>query len=191
MSLNAILYVAIALSAPLNDSTDRGVFVYGGLLLDFMRGIERGARFHSLKNCSTEEFYCVDGNYFNVVIPRSCADFKPEIGMTWRLGKLETTLIGKANDSNVPNYHRMPTGPLYGTYYLVTNEQPDVVLAYSPRRGVTTLFRDVRREDAIDFLALARSGELAAFAREAWNNPLRGRLILNLATMDTLAECKS
>lgn len=188
---HSLLYTSIALSTLLSNSTDRGVFVYGGLLLDFMTGIERDARFHSLTNCSTEEFYCIDGNSFNVVVPRSCADFSPRIGTKWRMGKLETTLIGKANDAGLPNHHRLPTGPLYETYYLVTNEQPDIVLAYSPRRGVTALFRDVRKKDAIDFVALARSGELAAFKREAGQNPLRGRLILDKVTMDTLAECNS
>src|SRR3712207_3678008 len=61
-----------ALQPPLNPGTDRGVFVFGTLTLDFRERAEVYGRRSSLRNCSTEAVYCVDGEMFNIVLPRRC-----------------------------------------------------------------------------------------------------------------------
>jgi hypothetical protein len=190
--LLGLLGAVAAASAPaFNEGSDRGVFVYGTLVLDFRQRQEVMGRSHRLSNCSTETSYCADGELFNIVLPRFCADLRAEPGAVWRLGSLATTVIGR--DQAEPA-HAYP-GTRYALYYLQTNVRPDVVYAYSPERGVIRIYYDTRSEhapaDAVDFAAMARDGRLAAFTREIAGDARREHLALHLLTLDQFAACLS
>lgn len=184
--------VAAASSPSFNEGSDRGVFVYGTLVLDFRQRQEVMGRSHRLSNCSTEAFYCADGALFNIVLPRFCADLDLRAGTVWRQGDLETRVIGAGETVTVP--HAYP-GTRYTLYYLQTNVRPDIVFEYSRERGVSTIYYDIRREyapaEALDFVALARSGRLGAFRREIVGDPQRQHLALGLLTLDQFGACLS
>jgi hypothetical protein len=189
MSLLTLLLGAAAASAPaFNAGTDRGVFVYDYLVLDFQRGQEVMGRSHALRNCSTDTLYCADGELFNIVLPRFCRDIEIRPGTVWRQGELQTTVIGRENIDVVGH---APAGTNYQLYYLHTNVRPDIVYAYSPNRGVIRLYYDLRREvrpgEAVDFVEIARRGELEAFSRTA--DARRRNLSLGLLTLDQFAAC--
>jgi hypothetical protein len=183
-----LLTLATAQPPPFNAGADRGVFVYGPLLLDFQRRTELMGRNHALTNCSTDSRYCADGELFNIVLPRFCRDMEMRIGERWRHGDLETTLIGQEHMSAADHG---PPGPGSQLFYLHTNVRPDIVYAYSPARGVTHLYYDLRREfrpaEAVDFVAIARRGELDAFSRTP--EARQRNLVLGLVTLDQFAAC--
>ena len=168
----------------LNPSRDRGVYVYGDLLLDFVVGTERRWNDARLVNCSSTGQYCVDGGIVNFVVPRRCQPVR--LGDRWRSGALETEVIGLAR--LVPNAHARALGmPAASAFYIRTNQRPDVVMLYAPGYGVLRIFHDVRGET--DFAALARSGALDGFYEEAIRDPTRQHMAADLRTFDSLAEC--
>jgi hypothetical protein len=178
-------------SAPaFNAGTDRGVFVYGTLVLDFQTRHEVMGGSHRLVNCSTETMYCADGELFNIVLPRFCADLDLRPGTIWRQGDLETRVIG--GGEAITMAHAYP-GTRYTNYYLQTNVRPDIVFEYSRERGVTTVYYDSRSEhvpaEAVDFAALAREGRLGVFRREIVGDPRREHLALPLITLDQFGTC--
>ena len=166
---------------PLNDATDRGVFVFGPLLLDFRENREVLLQTARLANCSTERFFCVDGGVVNFVLPRECGPIA--VGDTWRSGGLETTVIGRTTIRN-PHYpHLSEPG-----FYVHTNVEPTAVFLYVPSAGVRRIFYDLRGRT--DFVSRARNGTLDAFFLEAIRDPLRQHLVMSRITLDTLAECR-
>ena len=182
LSFGAILIGLTLL--PFNPTTDRGVFVYGYLALDFARGIEVAGMQRSLRNCSDEDYFCADGVVFNIVLPRSCGSIGPTT--TWRLGELETTVIGRQGGWRANTVrHGLPSDE---TYYLHTNVRPDVVFAYSPLGGVMTIYYDPRGRT--DFVTMARDGELDRFTTSAIGDPQRDALTMELITLDTFSECR-
>jgi hypothetical protein len=189
LSLAFLAAVAVTTAPAFNQGNDRGVFVYGHVVLDFQRQEEVMGRSHRLRNCSTETQYCADGELFNIVLPRFCADVRAEPGAVWRIGDLATTVIGQ-DQIDVPH---APPGTRYSQYYLQTNARPDVVYAYSPQRGVIRIYYDPRSEfapaDAVNFAAMARDGRLAAFRREINGDPQREHLALPLLTLDQFGAC--
>jgi hypothetical protein len=182
------LLLAAATPPAFNSGTDRGVFVYDHVVLDFQRESEVMGRSHRLVNCSTEVLYCADGQLFNIVLPRLCRGIDIRPGGAWRQGELETTVIGQ---ERVEVVGHAPPGTTYTLYYLHTNVRPDIVFAYSPQRGVMGFYFDLRREfrpaEAVDFVPLARRGELRAFSR---TEEARTRnFYLALLTLDQFAAC--
>lgn len=183
-----LLTLAAAQPPPFNAGADRGVFVYGPLLLDFQRRTELMGRSRALTNCSTDSRYCADGELFNIVLPRFCSDAEMRVGARWAQGDLETTVIGQ---ERVAGTGHGPPGASDRLFYLHTNVRPDIVYAYSPERGVTHLYYDPRRElrpaEAVDFVAIARSGALDAFSRAPEAH--QRNLVLGLVTLDQFAAC--
>lgn len=182
---------AIAQTSPaFNAGTDRGVFVYGTLVLDFQQQHEVMGRSHRLMNCSTDTIYCADGELFNIVLPRFCADLDLRPGTVWRQGNLETRVI--AAGEAVAVAHAYP-GTRYTLHYLQTNVRPDIIFEYSRERGLTTIYYDSRSEraptEAVDFAAMARDGRLGAFTREIIGDPQRQHLALHLLTLDQFGAC--
>ncbi len=189
-SFSLLIAVAAAMPPPFDTGTDRGVFVYGHLVLDFWRRSEEMGRRYTLRNCSTETLYCADGELFNIVLPRFCRDIDIRPGTVWRQGDLETTVIGQERVGGAGHWS---PGTTYELYYLHTNVRPDIIYAYSPNRGVIKLYYDVRREirpsEAVDFVAMARRGELLSFSREIIGDLRRQHLSLGLLTLDQFAVC--
>lgn len=184
-----LIGAAVASAPPFDTGTDRGVFVYRYLVLDFRRRAEVMGLRHGLRNCSTETMYCADGELFNIVLPRFCRDLNIRPGTVWRQGDLETTVIGQEHVAVVGH---APPGASYQLYYLHTNVRPDIVFAYTPGRGVTGLYFDLRREgsrpaEAVDFVPIARRGELEAFSRTP--EARQRNFFLSLITLDQFAAC--
>jgi hypothetical protein len=190
LTLGVLVALATATAPPFNEGRDRGVFVYGTLVLDFQAQHEVMGLSHRLLNCSTETMYCADGELFNIVLPRFCVDLDLRPGAIWRQGDLETRVI--AEGETITMAHAYP-GTRYTNYYLQTNVRPDVVFEYSRLRGLTGIYYDHRSEhapaEAVDFAALAREGRLGAFRREIIGDPRREHLVLPLITLDQFGTC--
>jgi hypothetical protein len=176
--------VASALTQGLgfNPSNDRGVFVFGSLVLDFRRHTEVFEPSGRLRDCSTTEAYCADGDIFNVAVPRICAREPILSGAVWSHAGIETTVIARG-----PDERGDPHRPRATRYYLHSNVRPNLVFSYSPERGITKIYFDYRNR--VNFVELARAGSLHQFDREASGDPLRASMVKPLITLDAFAPC--
>lgn len=187
----AALMLPGANSPSLNPSNDRGIFVFSHFVLDFRLGLEVLGRGSRLANCSTATTYCADGELFNIVLPRRCEEIGPN--SVWRQNGIETRVLNREGGWGAtparPLLHRPPVQ----TYYLHSNQHPEVVYQYSPQRGVAQIFYDIRQQldrgSALDFVQMARDGQLSRFSREVVGDESRSHLVLRLLTLDQFAPC--
>ena len=143
-------------STSLQSWSGRGVFVFGDILLDFPNRLERGAAPTGsiLDDCSTPTLFCARGETVRIAVPRSCDDLE---GRTeWRAGGVRTVVLNEEEEPLTP--HRQGTGR---RLLLGDPDRPQIVYEYDPALGVISVYFDpVNRTD---FVALARTGELADF----------------------------
>lgn len=167
-----------------NASSDREVYVFGTITVDFIHKAEAAGRIKGLSDCSTAEYFCADGEVFNVVLPKACGVIHP--GMSWRAGKLETIVLGR--DRSPREAGRGTARRSRSRYYLQTSEYPEIVYVYSPDAGVTSIFYDPRKR--IDFVGAARSGRLATLEQEVLQDPTTKWSVRPLATLDSFGVCR-
>ena len=167
-----------------NRGTDRGVFVYGHLVLDFQQESEVMGLGHRLRNCSTNVHFCADGELFNIVLPKVCGEVRPDT--VWRSGNLVTSVLGKR--LGWQHLVARPRVPIDEVYYVHTNERPEIVYAYSPMGGVLWVYYDPRGQ--VDFVEVAREDRLDELQTVLMEDASREHMVLGLLTLDTFAECR-
>jgi hypothetical protein len=184
-SISVILCVFVLCGAGLSAAaappwSERGVFVFGWLVLDFQRGIEAqgvGPR-AGLANCSTDTLYCAAGDIVRVVLPKDCSDIKSG---RWSQAGIETEVLGKFDDPQAVAHplHAYGTGTLY---LLGSSARPDVVYEYDPGIGVRGLYYSYAGEDIV---AAARAAGWDALRKKE----NRGLLYSSLITLDPFGAC--
>jgi hypothetical protein len=161
--------------------SERGVFVFDGVVLDFWKNVEVfGPNVVRPANCSTRDFYCVRGNIVNLVLPRECRDIK--VGDEWSVGENRTTVL---DEEPVP-------APLFGlhsrgssrVFYLGDLRRPHVVYRYDRAQGVNAIFYD----PAIDFVEIARANRIWQYEQQAQLR--RQPYLFPLVSLDFFGRCR-
>jgi hypothetical protein len=150
--------------------SERGVFVFGPVVLDFPKSVER---FDNLvdgpTNCSNAEHYCVDGTIFHLVLPKTCRDMK--VGESWTLDGITTAVLRQ--DA--------------GTYYLGDPARPSAVYEYEHDAGVMGFYYDAL--GIIDFVRLAReTGIPADYRKQESLGP--DSKYFSLTSLDLFGRCE-
>lgn len=132
-------------AAPSNNYrwSERGIFVFGSILLDFDRSVARqGIDSSRLRNCSTFQFYCAESDIVRLVLPRSCLPkdaFSP--GVVFRVGSVTSAVISVIQDhSDLQRIH--PTNS--GVVVLIGDiSRPGTIYEFDPSYGVIAIYRDL------------------------------------------------
>jgi hypothetical protein len=170
--------VAADVVAPATAWSERGVFVFGHILLDFKFRIESlGLGPHTrLIDCSTLQFYCAYAGVLHLALPRECRAL--EDGDSWSVNGVTTYVLYKGADpAATRGYH--PYGS--GTIMLLGDPKfSDVVYDYDPESGVTGIYYVPNT----DIVSIARKGQdgLQMFHESGQYNPL--------FTLDLFGRCR-
>lgn len=155
---------------------DRGVHVFGDLLLDYRLKLEVGGyRDESLVDCSTSVMFCSRGDMATFVVPRSCEAAKAaKPGDVWRAGELRTVVLGRRDVPLSP--HDIP-GP---RLLLGSADRPYAVYEYAYDRGITAMYADLAKRQDLVVVARGAVGEKINTVRDVY----KARW-----SLDTLAAC--
>lgn len=168
---------ALAAAAPsLADApmrwSDRGVFVFGKVSMDFRHErITDGGQAFRLTDCSNSEFFCARSDMLSVVLPRNC---KPNlsVGDAWKLEGITTRVVGVTAEPATG--HLAVRGR--SLYFLSTDQRPRVTFVYAnDGRGVLHILYDPT-------IPLAAN-------RDTRNPAARTGEVQPLVTMDTFGGC--
>lgn len=165
--------------------SDRGIFVFGNVSLDFQHERERfGPFFSNLEDCSTDELLCAKGDLVQIVLPRQCGGI--EAG-SWRMGDITSSVLGFFD---VP---LTPHNPRDKMYFLGDPERRWIVYKYSERFGVKSIYFDPLKR--MDLVKLASSGDLddrrvlETVKNLADEYQTKANLLNNLITFDSFGAC--
>lgn len=161
---------------------NRGIHVFGSVLFDFgLQRVAAGYFVSELSDCSNERFYCLSASFAKLAVPKICEDV--EVGSTWSTRGVTTRVVAKAD---APQGHLTVPGQQW--YYLMSDENPEMVFVYMQRNGVQAILFDPNRRAGFD--RIAQRGELSDFADQSrragsavspyWNS---------LITRDVFAGC--
>jgi hypothetical protein len=140
--------------------SERGVFVFDGVVLDFWKDVEVfGPTVVRPVNCSTPDFYCVRGNIVNLVLPRECRDIK--VGDEWSIGENRTTVLDEEPVPD-PSFGLHPRGSTR-VFFLGGLRRPHVVYRYDRAQGVNAILYD----PAINFVDIARTNQIWQYEQQA------------------------
>lgn len=135
--------------------SERGVFVFGRITLDFWKRMELFAGPTGLENCSTSKFYCAEAYITHIALPRGCegADHA-QVGTTWRVGDVRTTVLRIFDEPRTPLDPHIPMGS--GHVLLLGDSQyPNTVYEYDTGMGVKGIFFDAANK--VNFVQLAQA----------------------------------
>ena len=142
----ALLLAAIAVAPAFAADTapppwsERGVFVFGYVGLDFKYGLEDWVPLfpYSLTNCSTKTYYCASAYIVHIVLPRTCSELK--VGDSWTVGGITTIVLAEVhNPSSDLGIHAY--GP--ATVQLLGSPAfPHTVYEYWGQGGVRVIYYD-------------------------------------------------
>ena len=163
------------------DWSERGVFVFGDLVLDFRKHTEQIYPFASvLTDCSTQKYYCAKGNIVQIVLPKQCSDFISS--PTWSVRDVSIVKLHEENEVE-DMIHPSGSGHLV---FLGTPSRPAVVYEYDPAAGVRAIYYDP--ENKINFVAMAEQGKLTSYRQ----GMRRGNdTFYPLLTLDKFGACES
>lgn len=165
--------------------SDRGVFVFGSLLLDFKKRIAAyGIQSSELSDCSQGSYYCASSEIVRIVIPRNCKDLHAlKAGMIFESNGIRTQVLSVRKDlSDVQKIHPVGTGTIA---YLGNTQFPFIVYKYDPVLGVRSVYLDIFKR--INFVEMARDEDLLAALER---RHLRPDLYENeLITLDRFGSC--
>lgn len=177
LSLCLLLLVAGSGLAPPSIASmrrDQGnVFVFGAIVLDFDKKIERYAgRDSTLVDCSNEQYFCAYGWLLHVVLPKRCAEFSA--GRRWAHAGMTTEVLSSYLSAGAAGVHSFASE----TVYLLGNPKfRDVVYEYRVGSGVTAIYDG----PTLDRLAVAKSGNMRSSDAHGTYH--------GLLTLDAFARC--
>jgi len=167
------LSVALVLTGQTGSWSERGVFAFGDLILDFRRNMERRGPFVApLADCSERGLLCARGGIVRIVLPKTCGI---KVGQVWTAGDIQTRVLFKTN------YTPGPHNVNEETYYLASNGVKNVLYEYKPSVGVFGIYHDPL--DSVDFIAMANVSTLNNIRRE------KPHYYLPLNTFDGFGAC--
>ena len=157
-----------AQSSPPAGWSERGVFVYGAMLVDFKANVERGASLGdwSLVDCSDEAFYCARGRVFTVALPRDCQRWR--VGDVWTHNSVTTSVLAAEDRYDLESLymHAAPKVLRPDRIYLLGHSaEPHRVFVYSQLAGITEVFYDLRGAGGVDLAKIAKEDGLAGLRR--------------------------
>lgn len=148
----SVLSLAPEQSVP-NKWSDRGVFVFGPLLIDFAanKGTEvlQGSYRYQIVDCSNASFYCASGHYVKIALPKVCQQ-EVRTGTVWAVGNVTTTVLYRGRSS--PPIEKVITE----TFLLGSKNTPNVVWTYRNDAGVTGLYIDSSNKTDLVSVALEK-----------------------------------
>lgn len=152
--------------------SDRGIFVFGELMLDFEFQVEVLGRRAKLTNCSTQNYYCARAYYVHVALPRRCEPLM--VGKRWVAEEVQTEVLAAYEEKQIA-----PMAPenAQQAYLLGSAKFPDTVYEYTASHGVTGMYFG----GGIDLAKFARAGTLTD---EKWR-----KYYLPLLTLDDFGKC--
>jgi hypothetical protein len=130
----------------------RGVFVFGDIVLDFDRKVEKfGPSLSTLTDCSSDEYFCARAEIVRIVLPKACIRAgKLKVGHTWTHDGVVTKVVAIQRDDPLSNIHVITSGEVL---YLADPRRKNVVYEYDHARGVTAIYFDLL--DELDLIRLA------------------------------------
>ena len=145
-AVSGLLAAVLAVPALAADTepppwSERGVFVFGYLTIDFQRHTavtvpDRSIGFYyGLVNCSNETFYCVKSQHVDLVLPKICAPMK--VGDTFSLAGITTTVLAEVPNARA-HIGLHSQGP-QKQYLLGDDSKPDTVYVYWGQDGVVEI----------------------------------------------------
>ena len=155
--------------------SDRGMFVFSYVVLDFQAGEELqgvGPHITRLVNCSTAEFYCAYADLTHIVLPRKCSGLNGD--GPWSVNGVTTNVLYRGED----------VGARHGANRILLlgdPKFPKVVYEYDPDRGVLGFY--FSQFDGADLVKLA-SGGPAGLAKYRNRDTYFG-----LVTLDRFGMC--
>lgn len=175
---------------PISAWSDRGVFVFGGLVFDFLYDRYQGGPWGGpISDCSNATYFCMTSRPFNLAVPRYCSTLLAGVkaGDIWRAGPVQTEVLHVDISETVPRFT---------TLYLGSKTAPGLVYQYETDRGVTMIFYDDpgpgtwNSDTGIDFVAIARAGGMKQWAYGASLDRTKANRMKGLITLDRFGECK-
>lgn len=161
--------------------SERGVFGFRDVGLDFQRQIERFAGTSTpLTDCSDAGAYCARGAIVNIVLPRYCSGLEGAAG--WSRANVRTDVLWSGDE--LQPVERYGSGRLL---LLGNAQQPEIVYEYDPEFGVRGFFYDPTGRT--DFVAMARRGEIGAYGKRLATEANPPRTYFGLATLDPFGKC--
>lgn len=176
VGLVSVLAVALLLLVrPVNAGafSDRP-YVFGAVVLDFGKKIERTGLDAVLTDCSSESYFCAYGFLFHVVLPRHCELFASSA--IWSSSGMTMRKLASYQVSNDAGYH---SGPPQTVYLLANPRFLDVVYEYRIEAGVVGIYMDPGRDlvdDAVHGVLQRRKSDNSSIFNE-------------LRTLDPFAKC--
>ena len=180
----ALLFLSLTSSSPAAAPppwSERGVFLFGSMTLDFPLGYAQTAfdkvyrRLAQLGNCSNEDYFCAKSRYFNVVLPKTCRTLR--VGDSYSYDGITMTIVAEV-PSPMANRGVHVFGPPT-QMLLAADGFPNVIFAYGGQGGVQIIHFSFKP----DLLERARAGQ-----------PLIDKEHVELAgllmTFDSFGACK-
>lgn len=183
LTLGVLLAVAVgsacvASSRPQSASnatvwSDRGVFVFGGIVFDIRYGhLRYGPVGELIEDCSNDDFYCLRTPTFELALPRRCRPVA--VGDLWQVGDVEIRVL----------YH--DTSGIMPRTFLGNPDRKSVVYLYE-RNSVLAIFWDPLGEDLV---AMASDGSLERWLRNSVTVSRRAQIDHQLITYDAFGQCR-
>jgi hypothetical protein len=150
---------ALATDNALFPWSERGVFVFSGIVLDFWKGVEVSKPYvtSGLVNCSTANYYCAFGDIIHVVLPRHCELLNQK---KWSVSTMETEVLATLDDPEAAtSVHPWGSGKLL---LLGDGIHTNVVYEYDPIRGVRGFYWDsLKSKNLAEIVRAGNTKEIA------------------------------
>lgn len=165
--------------------SERGVFVFGSIVLDFRRSVEAwGPQDAALVDCSTDRYFCAAAEIVRIVLPRSCSEVSAaSVGTVWTASRKKTVVVARRTDeSSSKSSHELGSGELI---YLADGARNNVVYEYDRNKGVTAIYYD--SSNTINLVGIATKRNLVDLVS---NGELDARLhFFGKVTLDPFGLC--
>jgi hypothetical protein len=171
-------------SSPAPKWSERGVFVFGYLVVDFQIPEERYYQYRSarIQNCSNEEFYCISGGWvFQLALPKKCGPI--HVGDSWGVGDISVSVLSTKVEGSDLDIHRTISKT---TYWVGSERRSNTVYRYDPRLGVIAVMHDPARE--VDLVGMAKKGDLPDIS--TLSRPGSSAVYFPLTTFDLFGQCR-
>lgn len=193
--LSSLLFLSIPLHANeiqgsggenSNGWSERGVFVFGSLPIDFEAGYLRfGRGLVEVKDCSTDDYYCMSSSQLSVVLPRKCSQWE---GTDVVASHAVTTMTVLKSENSSAN--QIARNKLNGEVRLLLTEGGNPFLfLYDRTLGVKSIFRWTATEPTLEKIGSYLGEEpFKKLQQMIRSNEIE---MYRLSTFDPFGQCKS
>jgi hypothetical protein len=151
---------------------------YSGIVFDRAhRMIGLAGRRTPYEDCSTDEYFCLRSDEFDMVVPRACSPSVLRAG--WRYGDIEMRPVAEAHNGNDPHI-----GVGFSTYIYRPSTKPDslILIVFTPLTAGADAGRGYILQMGRTRLSRHATPDDIASYPDAWHRLSRGRPLGECAT---------